>query len=121
MLLCHALHCSLQMPQTLDKLFSIAGARPTPALTWEQVVWAVLVFRHEDRIVGKACEVPYNLVQKAAAHYGFIALSWLCTVHPLTTRKLQQPPGEHQESTATIQRAPGIDIQKAPRINSNHP
>ena len=28
-------------------------------------MWAVLVFRHEDRIVGKAREVPYNLVQKA--------------------------------------------------------
>ena len=27
-------------------------------------MWAVFVFRHQDRIVGKAREVPYNLAQK---------------------------------------------------------
>ena len=73
-------------------------------------MWAVLVFCHED---GKAREVPYNLAQNAAAQYTFIALIWLCTVHPLATRNQQQPPKEHQELTASI--------HKAPRINSNHP
>ena len=57
--------CSLQMPQTLDKFFSIPATRPTPAPTHEHIVWAVLVFRHQDRLVGKARQLPYNLAQKA--------------------------------------------------------
>ena len=40
---------------------------------------AVLVFRHEDRIVGKAREVPYNPAQDAESWLQIIMMPlWLC-------------------------------------------